>query len=736
MYKAEKYAHHRAISKEKYMKQITSKMTGAAAALLIIIMIWLIPASALADSWSAVIVDKKLKFYSDAALSSYVGSLSRGEVVVVEEVSGKVAKVSYKGKSGFYCDIESLEDVLEIGAPAVVNADGVKAYEKPGTSGKSVGVKKGLEVTVLAANDTWALVEENGYGVYIYKGYLTLVEESTPDTTPEAPALDDSIGCTVTAASLTIYKKASTSSDTLGTLSSGDEVMVLAYNKEWAYLYADGIYGYCRTGGLKKADAAPTPSPTPEATPAPDMSNAFAAVVTESSVKVYTKADASSKLLTTLKKGAEINVISYTSTWAYIEKNGYTGYCRTSALKRAEEATLAEEYRSQYKTVQFTATVIYDDAPGYFTSDISKADMTFSMGDTVDVYGYSKNWAYIGVNDSRCFVAVKHLSNGDYTALASGSSGSNTKKLQQTLEKLGYFDGEATGTYSTLTTAAVRRFQQQTGLSDSGNADVTTLRVLYGGYVPACSLLSQSLKNGSKGDNVTRIQTRLYYLDYLSKASSIDGDYGSTTLKAVKLFQSKAGLSVTGEADTATIRAMYANDAPKLPAGTTAADYVASGSTNTNVLKIPSGLESTQSALPSNASVSEKIEYVIYLAQLQLGKPYIYATAGPNSFDCSGLTVYCYGKVGKTLGRSAYAHGYNSSSGTKIERISDLKRGDIVCFNTIADSDLVDHVGIYIGDGYFIHASSGSSNGRQVCVSNLNSGYYNRVFSWARRPIE
>ena len=127
---------------------------------------------------------------------------------------------------------------------------------------------------------------------------------------------------------------------------------------------------------------------------------------------------------------------------------------------------------------------------------------------------------------------------------------------------------------------------------------------------------------------------------------------------------------------------------------------------------------------------------MIYLAQLQLGKPYIYATAGPNSFDCSGLTVYCYGKVGKTLGRSAYAHGYNSSSGTKIERIADLKRGDIVCFNTINDSDLVDHVGIYIGDGYFIHASSGSSNGKQVCVSNLNSGYYNRVFSWARRPIE
>ena len=518
------------------------------------------------------------------------------------------------------------------------------------------------------------------------------------------------------------------------TLNSGDEVTVLAYNKEWAYLYADGVYGYCRTNGLKKTEAAP--SPAPEATPAPDMSNAFAAVVSAASVKVYEKADTSSKLLTTLKKDAEITVVSYDSEWAYIEKNGYYGYCSVSALKKPEAATLAEEYRSKYATRQFTATVIYDDAPAYYTADTSKADLTFDMGAAVDVYGYSKNWAYVGVGEGRCFVAVKYLSYADYTALSSGDSGANTKKLQQALEKLGYLDAVPTGNYSTQTETAVSRFQKQAGMTETGKADVATLRVLYGGYAPACALLSQNLKSGAKGDYVTRIQTRLYYLDYLSKTSSIDGDYGSTTLKAIKLFQSKAGLNVTGEADTATIKAMYSNAAPALPAGTTAADYVASSSSNSSVLKIPLGLESTQSALSAKPGRAEKIEYVIYLAQLQLGKPYIYATAGPNSFDCSGLTVYCYGKVGVTLGRSAYAHGYNASSGTKIERIADLKRGDIVCFNTIDDSDLVDHVGIYIGDGYFIHASSGSSNGKQVCVSNLNSGYYNRVFSWARRPIE
>jgi cell wall-associated NlpC family hydrolase len=119
-----------------------------------------------------------------------------------------------------------------------------------------------------------------------------------------------------------------------------------------------------------------------------------------------------------------------------------------------------------------------------------------------------------------------------------------------------------------------------------------------------------------------------------------------------------------------------------------------------------------------------------------LGLRYLWGGLSPWGYDCSGLTPYAFRKVNLSLGRSAYAQGYQSSSGTKIESMSDLRRGDIVCFNTISDSDLVDHVAIYLGDGYFIHASSGTSNGKQVCISSLSSGYYNRVFSWGRRPLE
>ena len=65
--------------------------------------------------------------------------------------------------------------------------------------------------------------------------------------------------------------------------------------------------------------------------------------------------------------------------------------------------------------------------------------------------------------------------------------------------------------------------------------------------------------------------------------------------------------------------------------------------------------------------------------------------------------------------------------------MSELKRGDLVFFDTVSDDDLSDHAGLYLGGGKFIHASSSAG---KVIVSTLASGYYNRVFSWGRRVLE
>ena len=124
-----------------------------------------------------------------------------------------------------------------------------------------------------------------------------------------------------------------------------------------------------------------------------------------------------------------------------------------------------------------------------------------------------------------------------------------------------------------------------------------------------------------------------------------------------------------------------------------------------------------------------KIEKAIYIAQSLVGAPYAENPEPPKSFDCASFTYYCFNAAGVKLKGTSKSQGEDDSY-DKVEGVSALKRGDLVCFNTVEDSDLSDHVGLYLGVGYFIH---GSSVAKKVIVSQLSSGYYNRVFSWGRR---
>ena len=371
-----------------------------------------------------------------------------------------------------------------------------------------------------------------------------------------------------------------------------------------------------------------------------------------------------------------------------------------------------------------SATVIKASLPAYRLA-LEENDYkvgTLSIGDTASVTAYTDKWARVRVNGEDVYVLKKYLSNESYTAL-SASSGSKSEilKLQKALENLGYFDGNPAGNYGSLTTSAVQRFQKQLGLTVTGSADLATIRILYSAEAPEASIRTKTLSKNDTGSDVTRLQNRLTYKGYMN--STIDGDFGSITEKAIKIYQKVAGLSETGTADTATLRSLFSSSAPANNTGSVAGSSSNSSSGNGNYSTNPDDDLGTGTA-------SEKAETVIEWGLKQLGKKYVYGNEGPNTFDCSGFTQFCYAKVGVKLRRSAQAQGYND--GTKLNNISDLRRGDIVCFNTIDDSDLSDHVGIYLGNNQFVHASSGAG---KIVISSLSSGYYKRVFSWGRRVL-
>ena len=118
---------------------------------------------------------------------------------------------------------------------------------------------------------------------------------------------------------------------------------------------------------------------------------------------------------------------------------------------------------------------------------------------------------------------------------------------------------------------------------------------------------------------------------------------------------------------------------------------------------------------------------IVTTAKKYLGCSYVWAAAGPNSFDCSGFTMYVMAKYGISLPHSA-ARQY-ANCGTSVSK-SDLQEGDLVFFSSTGY--YVSHVGIYIGNGQFIHASSASG---EVTINNLTDSWYASAYVGARRVI-
>lgn len=135
-----------------------------------------------------------------------------------------------------------------------------------------------------------------------------------------------------------------------------------------------------------------------------------------------------------------------------------------------------------------------------------------------------------------------------------------------------------------------------------------------------------------------------------------------------------------------------------------------------------------QTPIAYNTTTSKGQEIVNYAKQY-LGCKYVYGGSGPSNFDCSGFTMYVYQHFGISLSHSARAQANNGSYVTK----NNLQLGDLVFFKDYQTMDGIGHCGIYIGDGNFIHASSGT--GYCVKISTLLSGSYATRYETARRLI-
>lgn len=122
----------------------------------------------------------------------------------------------------------------------------------------------------------------------------------------------------------------------------------------------------------------------------------------------------------------------------------------------------------------------------------------------------------------------------------------------------------------------------------------------------------------------------------------------------------------------------------------------------------------------SDETARKALEY----AREMVGKPYKYAGNTPAGFDCSGLVNYSYGKAGLRLPRDTR----NQRQSTVLVSTRNLRAGDLLFFDQ--EGSKASHVGLYIGDGRFIHAPS---SGGKVRVDSMKSDFWKKHFVDARR---
>ena len=185
-------------------------------------------------------------------------------------------------------------------------------------------------------------------------------------------------------------------------------------------------------------------------------------------------------------------------------------------------------------------------------------------------------------------------------------------------------------------------------------------------------------------------------------------------------------------ASSLNVRANPSTDSEKVGSLRTGKIVEILAATQSGWYQIESGFISAEYVVLVDAAEASKASLGQEIADYALtfvGYPYVYGGSSPSGFDCSGFTSYIYAQFGYSLNRSA---ANQLDNGTPVS-MDELQPGDLVLFKKAGTgSKRASHVGLYIGNNQFVHASTSTVG---VIVSNLSDAYYTTGFVGGRRII-
>lgn len=368
-----------------------------------------------------------------------------------------------------------------------------------------------------------------------------------------------------------------------------------------------------------------------------------------------------------------------------------------------------------------------------------------------------------------------------YATLQQGDKADSVIPLQERLMSLDFMDSDEPSTsYGATTAAAISRFQNVHHIVETGIADELTQTLLF-----SENAKSYSLSKSYKGNDILLLQKQLTDLGYYFEKQN--GYFGTATEAALIEFQKINSLKETGIADSATLDLIYSpyaqyhpdfeptptptikptptksptpkptkSPTPKPTKSPTPKPTKTPKATATP--KVTASIKPTQTVKPTKTpkptatptvkptatptvaptktpkptepsmNLSPSVSSLIKIAEAQLGKPYIYSTEGPDSFDCSGLVYYCLKNIGVSTRRLSASGFSQVESWTKVVGMDNLEKGDLIFFYD-PGTTRIGHVGIWYGGNRYLHASSSAG---EVIISTCGN-WAKTNFAWGRR---
>ena len=416
---------------------------------------------------------------------------------------------------------------------------------------------KGTKLEVLGKSGSWYKVTYGKYTGYVYKTYVSVTKTaSSSSSSSSATRLEKgSTGSDVKDLQTKLKKLGYYDAYVDGDYGDTTVAAVKAFQKKYN-LTADGIAG---KETLKKLDSVYKNADSDKDDDSLRMGDSGSAVK-DLQTKLKKLGYYSGTVDSTFGSG------TYAAVRAFQKKYNLTadGVAGSETLKKLDSAYKNADSDKDDDSLRMgdSGSAVKDlqtklKKLGYYSGTV---DSTFGSGTYAAVRAFQKkyNLTADGVAGSETLKkldsAYKNAdSDKDDDSLRKGATGSAVKDLQTKLKKLGFYNAYVDGSYGDTTVAAVKAFQKKYNLTADGVAGSETLKKLDSAYKNADSDKDDgSLRKGATGSAVKDLQTKLKKLGFYN--ASIDGDYGDTTVAAVKAFQKKYNLTADGVAGSETLK--------------------------------------------------------------------------------------------------------------------------------------------------------------------------------------